>query len=67
MTEAVPLVYDPDVYSGSVCHLDLGPHKHGPEGPEAWSGLVMQVPMDGGQPMMRWNGEPPRLVRKDSA
>ena len=35
------MTHDPDVYSGSVCHLDMGFHKHGLFGPEMWTGVVL--------------------------
>jgi hypothetical protein len=40
------MIYDPDVYSGSVCHPDMGFHKHGLFGPEPWAGVVLTVPLN---------------------
>jgi hypothetical protein len=53
--------YEPDVFSGTVCHPDLGFHKHAPT--RSWEGVVIGVPLAGDELVVRVVGNP--FVRMD--
>lgn len=63
MTPLSDMRYDPDVYSGAVCHPEAGMHEHRAGGTaEPWTGMVVCVPLNSAPVVVRWSGDTPTRV-----